>query len=57
MRSKIVVAYVFCGLALSACGKKEAPKPPEKHVDVMVTKAYNVPYVFDYPAIVQGVVD
>ena len=23
----------------------------------MVTKAYNVPYVFDYPAIVQGVVD
>ncbi len=47
---KIVFAYVCCGLILSGCAKKEKPKAQEKHVDVMVTKSYNVPYVFDYPA-------
>ena len=37
--------------------QKEVKTAPEKHVDVQVVHAYNVPYVYDYPAIVQGVVD
>lgn len=54
---KIVFALLSCGMVLSACSKKAPPKAPEKHVDVAVMKASNVPYVFDYPAIVQGVID
>lgn len=54
---KTVLALVSCGIVLSACSKKEAPKVAEKHVDVAIATAYDVPYVFDYPAIVQGVVD
>lgn len=57
LAKKIVYAYVVCGIALTSCGKKAPPKMPDKHVDVLVTKSYNVPYTFDYPAIVQGVVD
>lgn len=45
------------GLVLAGCSKKEVKTAPEKHVDVQVVHAYNVPYVYDYPAIVQGVVD
>ena len=52
---RLLIACV--SLAVISCGKKEMPKAPDKHVDVMVTKAYDVPYVFDYPAMVQGVVD
>ncbi len=54
---KILVPLVVAGLVLSGCAKKEAPKPMEKHVDVQTVRSYNVPYSFDYPAIVQGVVD
>jgi membrane fusion protein (multidrug efflux system) len=52
---RLLIACV--SLAIISCGKKETPKVADKHVDVMVTKAYDVPYVFDYPAMVQGVVD
>jgi len=52
---RLLIACV--SLAIISCGKKEMPKVADKHVDVMVTKAYDVPYVFDYPAMVQGVVD
>lgn len=45
------------GFVISSCSKKQVPPPPEKHVDVAVVSAYNVPYVYDYPAMVQGVVD
>lgn len=42
---------------ISGCSKKEVKAAPEKHVDVAVVHPYNVPYVYDYPAMVQGVVD
>lgn len=52
---RLLIACV--SLAIISCAKKEVPKLADKHVDVMLTKAYDVPYVFDYPAMVQGVVD
>ncbi|RTL13373.1 MAG: efflux RND transporter periplasmic adaptor subunit [Neisseriaceae bacterium] len=54
---KILVPLMAAGLILAGCSKKEVKTAPEKHVDVQVVHAYNVPYVYDYPAIVQGVVD
>ncbi len=54
---KILVPLMAAGLVLAGCSKKEVKAAPEKHVDVQVVHAYNVPYVYDYPAIVQGVVD
>jgi membrane fusion protein (multidrug efflux system) len=54
---RLLFAYVCCGITITACSKKEAPKIADKHVDVMLAKAADVPYVFDYPAMVQGVVD
>lgn len=44
-------------LGISSCGQKAPPAAPAKHVDVKIVHAYNVPYVFDYPAVVQGIVD
>ena len=54
---RLLIAYICSGIAITSCSKKEMPKVADKHVDVMVTKAHDVPYVFDYPAMVQGVVD
>lgn len=54
---KIVLLLTCLGFAVSSCSKKQPPAPPEKHVDVAVVSSYNVPYVYDYPAMVQGVVD
>ncbi|MBP9743191.1 MAG: efflux RND transporter periplasmic adaptor subunit [Burkholderiales bacterium] len=54
---KIVLSLLSCSVILVACGKKELPKGPEKHVDVAIAKSADIPYVFDYPAIVQGVID
>lgn len=55
---KKLVALLLCaGVALGGCSKKPAKVAPEKHVDVAVVHSYNVPYVYDYPAMVQGVVD
>lgn len=55
---KKIVALLLCaGVIVSGCSKKEPKAAPEKHVDVAVVHAYNVPYVYDYPAMVQGVVD
>ena len=55
---EIVIPMMLAGIVLGACSKKETAKPDMvKHVDVQVVKAYDVPYVYDYPAMVQGVVD
>lgn len=54
---KIVALLICAGFMVSGCSKKEVKAAPEKHVDVAVVHAYNVPYVYDYPAMVQGVVD
>ena len=54
---KILIPLLAAGVVLIGCAKKEQPKPPEKHVDVQVVSSYNVPYIYDYPAIVQGVID
>ncbi|AUR51104.1 efflux RND transporter periplasmic adaptor subunit [Aquella oligotrophica] len=55
---KIVIPMMLAGVVLGGCSKKETAKPEvAKHVDVQVVKAYDVPYVYDYPAMVQGVVD
>lgn len=58
MKKRIItLAIMSSAIAIAGCSKKETPKMPPKHVDVEVVHAYNVPYVFDYPAVVQGIVD
>ncbi len=55
---KILIPLIAAGIVLAGCSKKEKAKPDmAKHVDVQVVHSYNVPYVYDYPAMVQGVVD
>lgn len=54
---KIVTILMCAGLMLSGCSKKAVKPVVEKHVDVAIVHSYNVPYVYDYPAMVQGVVD
>lgn len=54
---KILMPLFVGGLLLVACSKKGQPKPEPKHVDVQIVHEYNVPYIYDYPAMVQGVVD
>ncbi len=44
-------------MVVAGCAKKEVKPVPVKHVDVQIVHPYNVPYVYDYPAIVQGVID
>jgi membrane fusion protein (multidrug efflux system) len=44
-------------LTLSACYKKTMPALPNNHVDLSIIHPTNIPYTFDYPAIVQGVID
>ncbi len=56
MKKNILVVMFFV-FSLIGCGKKEKPKPPLPHVDIQIAHSYDVPYVFDYPGIVQGVVD
>jgi membrane fusion protein (multidrug efflux system) len=55
---KIIMIASAAGVLVAGCSKKPSVVPEEaKHVDVQVVYQYNVPYVYDYPAIVQGVVD
>lgn len=57
MKKLAALSIVSVGLGLGACSKAAPPPQLVKHVDVEVVHAYNVPYVFDYPAVVQGIVD
>lgn len=57
MKKVVVLSIISLGAMLSSCGKDKPPVMPTKHVDVEIVHAYNVPYVFDYPAVVQGIVD
>jgi membrane fusion protein (multidrug efflux system) len=54
---KIWMPILALNLVVAGCAKKEVKPMPLKHVDVQIVHPYNVPYVYDYPAIVQGVVD
>jgi len=54
---KIGLMVLVASILVVGCGKKAAMKLPEHHVDVMVVQSYNVPYVLDYPATVQGLAD
>lgn len=53
---KILTVLLCSSILVAGCTKKKV-EPPKPHVDVLVTQSYNVPYSFDYPALVQGVVD
>lgn len=48
---------VVCVIALVSCSKKPVLPDTSKHVDVVTVYASDIPYVINYPAIVQGVVD
>lgn len=55
IKPTIVIAL---SLLLFGCGKTTTKATDTKeHVDVEIVKSYDVPYVINYPAMVQGVVD
>jgi membrane fusion protein (multidrug efflux system) len=54
---KIALLMILPFFILVGCKHKSVPKEEPKSVDVSVMKASNIPYVFDYPGVVQGVVD
>ena len=50
--------YIFIIISIiTSCNKKKTIVKPTQHVDIMVISKQNIPYTFDYPAIVQGLVD
>lgn len=54
----VILVAVLLGSTLTGCGNKdEATKLPLHHVEAMIVAAADVPYNFDYPGSVQGVVD
>jgi membrane fusion protein (multidrug efflux system) len=48
---------LFPLILLTACEKKEAPPDPTMHVNAQQVFAHDVEYVYEYPGVVQGVVD
>jgi len=49
---------LFTSLMIVSCGNNnQSPIDPGTHVDVEKVYAYNIPYIINYPGIVQGVVD
>lgn len=48
---------VFLCILAASCSKKPVVIDEAKHVDVQEVYAYDVPYIINYPAMVQGVVD
>lgn len=54
---KLLILITTASIIFTGCSKKDKVPDLTKHVDVQVVHSSNVPYVYDYPAIVQGVVD
>lgn len=54
---KINILLSCLAIGLIACSKKEAPVEPVEHVNAQEVYAHNVEYVFNYPGVVQGVMD
>jgi len=42
---------------LSGCEKKETPPDPTMHVNAQQVYAHDIEYVYEYPGVVQGVID
>ena len=51
----LVLAIAMC--TITGCSKQKPPAIEAKHVDTQTVYSYDVPYVINYPSIVQGVVD
>lgn len=47
----------LCFFTIISCGKKPVTADEAKHVDVQEVYAYDIPYIINYPAMVQGVID
>ncbi|MCX8514731.1 MAG: hypothetical protein RL017_62 [Pseudomonadota bacterium] len=54
---KIALMMAIPFFILVGCKQKSVPKEEPKSVDVSVMQATDIPYVLDYPGVVQGVVD
>ncbi|MCC2624212.1 MAG: hypothetical protein K0R14_85 [Burkholderiales bacterium] len=50
-------SLIFLCILTVSCSKKPIITDEAKHVDVQEVYAYDVPYIINYPAMVQGVVD
>lgn len=42
---------------LAGCGKKEVPPDPTMHVNAQEVYGHDIEYVYEYPGVVQGVID
>jgi membrane fusion protein, multidrug efflux system len=55
-----IAGTILCTIflvSLIGCSKQKPPTIEAKHVDTQTVYSYDVPYIINYPAIVQGVVD
>src|SRR3990167_666472 len=53
----IGITIYLTAFSLIGCSAQKPQTDDRKHVDTQIVYAYDVPYVINYPAIVQGVVD
>ena len=57
MRKLSVLLGVGLVLLLQGCGEKAAPPPPPQKVNIQEVRAHDIEYLYEYPGVVQGVVD
>lgn len=58
MRNPILIPVVLCWLLLlAACEEPPKPEAPVQHVNAEQVYARDIEFVYDYPGVVQGVID
>lgn len=58
MRNPILIPVVLCWLLLlAACEEPPKPEAPVQHVNAKQVYARDIEFVYDYPGVVQGVID
>ena len=57
MKNLHVIVSVCWLTGLVACSKPPETLPPDNHVNVQEVYAHDVEYVYEYPGVVQGVID
>ena len=57
MKPVPVLIALILSVLFTACGKKEPDKTPRVSVNTQKVYSRNIEYIFDYPGVVQGVID
>ncbi|MFO1417994.1 MAG: efflux RND transporter periplasmic adaptor subunit [Methylotetracoccus sp.] len=57
MRVRWLGVWIMAATLIAGCEKKKPPPPPPMRVNAQQLLAHDIEYVYEYPGVVQGVVD